>query len=626
MSKSLNINVPQIVQTRDTLNAVPSGSTATPDYSVKYVPQDLTEAQKAQARQNIGAAAEGETGGATINEFHYLRDTTTDPATYYIDADGYEPQEGDLMTIVWDWPFRTDENDPDAAFKNPATLKNNSTNPSIYIKNANANLTTYDEIDPEVNTRWTVRLVKENDVWYAYNISTLIPPDWNTVDSNLPSYIKNKPTISGGSAAEIDKYWTVKITAATTMTITGTVNNVWQNGTALTPVNDQYSLAANSVIRIDAGSIQLEFADTTSTDIYVWVPKNVTLSADPLPSNSNATLMYAAAGTETFTTQATVVILNNKFWVNAIDCRKLVLLDASKADLSSSKQIEWFVNYAQILVSVNDLDRWIQIVDSYAAYIYSLGRTTNTYDGYLYVDYTLKTVKFSAMPLRLLEDTRFAIIVYSDVTSDIYIDNIDYVFNNGECTYNKYTGNTNRKQIVPGKNVITFSSDTSGEDVHHRIDIANKAGNYTVIRKYSRGYTGAIMLDGDNYTGKIVMINGLNNNLHQEGGEGWEFPTGSDINYYNMCNHWATDGTLYGNMIMADTDFPTVSHTPSAIPTTTDLNAIYVPKSRKAAFVTYLTTLYDGLDITPMTNKIVEYDFLNWMDDHTPQVIILPTV
>lgn len=206
MSKSLNINVPQIVQTRDTLNAVPSGSTATPDENVKYVPQDLTEAQKAQARQNIGAAAEGETGGATINEFHYLRDTTTDPATYYIDADGYEPQEGDLMTIVWDWPFRTDENDPDAAFKNPATLKNNSTNPSIHIKNANANLTTYDEIDPEVNTRWTVRLVKENDVWYAYNISTLIPPDWNTVDSNLPSYIKNKPEIPSNNPLEINGY------------------------------------------------------------------------------------------------------------------------------------------------------------------------------------------------------------------------------------------------------------------------------------------------------------------------------------------------------------------------------------------------------------------------------------
>ena len=53
MSKSLNINAPQIVQTRNTLNAVPSGSTATPDENVKYVPQTLTDAQKAQARQNI---------------------------------------------------------------------------------------------------------------------------------------------------------------------------------------------------------------------------------------------------------------------------------------------------------------------------------------------------------------------------------------------------------------------------------------------------------------------------------------------------------------------------------------------------------------------------------------------
>lgn len=60
MSKSLTINAPQIVQTRNTLNAVPSGSTAEPDYNVKYVPQDLTEAQQAQARQNIGAISESE--------------------------------------------------------------------------------------------------------------------------------------------------------------------------------------------------------------------------------------------------------------------------------------------------------------------------------------------------------------------------------------------------------------------------------------------------------------------------------------------------------------------------------------------------------------------------------------
>ena len=204
MSNSLTINTPNIVQQNTPLRNVPSGSTATPDYSVKYVPQDLTEAQQAQARQNIGAAAAGEGGGATINEFHYLRDTTTDPTTYYIDADGYEPKEGDLITIVWDWPFRTNENDPDAAFKNPATLKNNSTNPSIYIKNAHQMATDYDEIDPEVNTRWTVRLEKVDNTWYAYNISTAVQADWNTSDSTMPSYIKNKPTIPG---AQVQSDW-----------------------------------------------------------------------------------------------------------------------------------------------------------------------------------------------------------------------------------------------------------------------------------------------------------------------------------------------------------------------------------------------------------------------------------
>lgn len=202
MSNSLVINVPNVVNQNTPLRNVRSGSTATPDYSVKYVPQTLTEEQKAQARENIGAAAAGEAGGTTVSEFHYLRDTTTDPATFYIDADGYEPKEGDLMTIVWDWPFRTDEND-EAAFKNPATLKNNTTNPSIYVKNAHQMATDYDEINPEVNTRWTVRLEKVNDVWYAYNISTAVQADWNSSDRNAPSYIKNKPEISNEGGAGV---------------------------------------------------------------------------------------------------------------------------------------------------------------------------------------------------------------------------------------------------------------------------------------------------------------------------------------------------------------------------------------------------------------------------------------
>lgn len=74
MSSSLNINTPNIVQQNTPMRNVPSGSTATPDYSVKYVPQDLTEEQKAQARQNIGVEA-GEQVQADWNE-----NDTTSPA------------------------------------------------------------------------------------------------------------------------------------------------------------------------------------------------------------------------------------------------------------------------------------------------------------------------------------------------------------------------------------------------------------------------------------------------------------------------------------------------------------------------------------------------------------------
>ena len=64
----ININVPKTIQQNTPLRGVRSGATAEPDNNVKYVPQDLTDAQKAQARQNIGAAAEGQGGGGNAAE------------------------------------------------------------------------------------------------------------------------------------------------------------------------------------------------------------------------------------------------------------------------------------------------------------------------------------------------------------------------------------------------------------------------------------------------------------------------------------------------------------------------------------------------------------------------------
>lgn len=183
----ININVPNQINQNTPLRPVRSGATAEPDYSVKYTPQELTEAQQAQARQNIGAAAAGEGGGgATINEFVYTR--TGEPGSYtaVISCTGYEPKEGDLMTISFQGPFYTDYN--------PITLNNGTTNPTVTLLNAEVNATDYDEINPEVNTKWTVRLTKVNDAWVAVNVSTQVQADWNTSDTTMPSYIKNKPS------------------------------------------------------------------------------------------------------------------------------------------------------------------------------------------------------------------------------------------------------------------------------------------------------------------------------------------------------------------------------------------------------------------------------------------------
>ena len=135
MSKSLQINAPQIVQTRNTLNAVPSGSTATPDYSVKYVPQDLTEAQKAQARQNIGVEA-GEQVQSNWNETDtespaYIQNKPTIPAA----------------------PVQSNWNETDTA--SLAYIQNKPTIPASQVQ-----------------------------------------ADWNQSDDTAVDYIKNKPTIA----------------------------------------------------------------------------------------------------------------------------------------------------------------------------------------------------------------------------------------------------------------------------------------------------------------------------------------------------------------------------------------------------------------------------------------------
>lgn len=78
MSSSLNINTPNIVQQNTPMRNVPSGSTATPDYSVKYVPQELTEEQQAQARQNIGAISESEVPAQVQADWNQSDDTAPD--------------------------------------------------------------------------------------------------------------------------------------------------------------------------------------------------------------------------------------------------------------------------------------------------------------------------------------------------------------------------------------------------------------------------------------------------------------------------------------------------------------------------------------------------------------------
>ena len=197
MSNSLTINVPKIVQTRNTLNAVPSGSTAEPDYNVKFVPQTLTEEQQAQARQNIGAG--------TSN-------------------------------------FSGNYND----------LSNKPTIPAAQVQS-----------------------------------------DWNQSDSAAPDYIKNKPTSLGGSAPELDEYFTIYPLGNTTLSAeAGTIDEVWLNGEEITATEDSYSISAGAVARVKAtNNVCFNFSNTTD-EIWIYVPKGIVLSEPIYGVRENINLVY----------------------------------------------------------------------------------------------------------------------------------------------------------------------------------------------------------------------------------------------------------------------------------------------------------------------------------------------
>ena len=82
-----------------------------------------------------------------------------------------------------------------------------------------------------------------------------IQSDWNQTDDTAADYIKNKPNISGGAAAELDKYWTIYALGDTTFTMhAGTVNKVWMNGTEIQAVEGTYSINAFATVRVDASA------------------------------------------------------------------------------------------------------------------------------------------------------------------------------------------------------------------------------------------------------------------------------------------------------------------------------------------------------------------------------------
>lgn len=280
MSKSLTINAPQIVQTRDTLNAVPSGSTTTPDENVKYVPQTLTDAQKAQARQNIGAAADG--GGGTQ-----------------------------------------------------------------------------------------------------------VQSDWNQTDDTQPDYIKNKPTSLGGSAPEIDTYWTVYTKGDTTLTAeSGTIDEVWMNGVELTAQNNSYSLSAGSVVRVSTtGQISFNFSNTTD-EIWIWVPKSVIAGGCIYGTRTNVNLVYfnESKSNQTFDFGGKIWLMTSKVWNNWLYNNATIIFADTAIDMSNLPDTTTESNTSYLVIPQKRLDEFnTQLGNQYGGSLNDLWWIAHKTNGYGYL-------------------------------------------------------------------------------------------------------------------------------------------------------------------------------------------------------------------------------------------------
>lgn len=243
MSSSLTINTPQVVQQNTPLRGMPSGSTAEQDNNVKYVPQSLTSAQQAQARQNIGAGTsnfsgsyndltdkpEIPTGGTNIRKYNVAENQGGD-LFFQLGADE-TITDGDVYQLFMEDAYN-------GLGINILDDEGTLIYQTVPLSNIDSTIGNGDDIYAAAGQLLTVRVSLVNTTCKLYITgASMVQPNWNETDTNSPAYIKNKPVMPSNDMPEdyknsltfyLDKNaaWGISLTFIGN----GSFNGVWADG------------------------------------------------------------------------------------------------------------------------------------------------------------------------------------------------------------------------------------------------------------------------------------------------------------------------------------------------------------------------------------------------------------
>ena len=488
----LTLNTPE-TRNYTKLNAVPSGSTAEPDYSVKYVPQTLTEQQKAQARANIGAAAAGEAGGA---------------------------------------------------------------------------------------------------------------------------------------APEIDRYWVLYTKGDTTLSSnTSSILEVWMNGDKINGNNGEWTILANSIVRIKGGVNPAFVFSNTTDDIWLWCPNGIAPIQPVYGNNYNVNLVLPQGGGQNINFGGKVWLMQNKLFADMLSMTNqtsvanspIVYLNDTEIDASAlPDNFDWKQSPCWFYVPQNRYDEFVQKLTEKSFNQSMLKHRTVTYTSIIQNEYVLDVELLSEPTsalryVKLHSDTQFTLSNMNnrwyDLPVAVYNNGIQKrlyynVYNDGEDTAAQYFEYT--LTCEAGENILIFA-----ESPNIGVPTFTQSGATNLWIEAQNVYANPLIKQVNPTDVNVVYGLGIRNDSfgYDLGGTSWIYTENNRIQ----------DGRFwwqFGNRIVF-TDQPMSGITGvSGTDISADVNCtMYVPKTRYQEFVNRLQVIFAATFTAEhgdaLLSNIVTYDYIS---------------